>query len=247
VSTRTVRLGLRENRAQFLLLVAVNAFVGAMVGLERSILPLFGREHFGLHSSAAVLSFIVAFGIAKCVTNLTAGALTQRLGRRRLLVAGWAVALPVPVIIALAPSWDWIIAANLLLGVNQGLAWSMTALMKVDLVGPRQRGLALGLNESAGYGAVAVAAGLSGWLAGSFAPRDVLAVGGAAIAVIAFVLAAGFVRDTAPTSRWSRRVSPRAPTAPRPAWEPPSPWPPIATRRYARARKPGWSTTSTTH
>jgi len=149
-----------------------------------------------LHSSAAVLSFIVAFGIAKCVTNLTAGALTQRLGRRRLLVAGWAVALPVPVIIALAPSWDWIIAANLLLGVNQGLAWSMTALMKVDLVGPRQRGLALGLNESAGYGAVAVAAGLSGWLAGSFAPRDVLAVGGAAIAVIAFVLAAGFVRDT---------------------------------------------------
>ena len=192
-----VRLGLRENAAQFSLLVAVNAFVGAMVGLERSTLPLVGRQDFGLHSSAAVLSFIVAFGVAKALTNLAAGALAQRAGRRRLLIAGWAVALPVPFLIAVAPNWAWIVAANALLGINQGLAWSMTVVMKIDLVGPRRRGLALGLNESAGYGGVALAAGLSGWLAASFAPRDVLVVAGAVIAVIAFLLSVLFVRDTA--------------------------------------------------
>jgi MFS family permease len=197
VSAPQVRLGLRENAAQFSLLVAVNAFVGAMVGLERSTLPLVGREEFGLRSSAAVLSFIVAFGFAKALTNLAAGALAQRAGRRRLLIAGWAAALPVPLLIALAPSWGWIVAANALLGINQGLAWSMTVVMKIDLVGPRQRGLALGLNESAGYGGVAVAAGLSGWLAASFAARDVLVVAGAVIAVIAFLLSVLFVRDTA--------------------------------------------------
>ena len=196
--TRTeVRLGLRENRAQFSLLVAVNAFVGAMVGLERSTLPLVGRDDFGLTSSAAVLSFIVAFGIAKALTNLGAGALAQRAGRRRLLIAGWAVALPVPLLIATAPSWAWIVAANVLLGVNQGLAWSMTVVMKIDLVGPKRRGLALGLNEAAGYGGVALAAGVSGWLAGEFAARDVLVVAGAAIAVTAFALSLLFVRDTA--------------------------------------------------
>ena len=192
-----VRLGLRENAAQFSLLVAVNAFVGAMVGLERSTLPVVGRDEFHLGSSAAVLSFIVAFGIAKALTNLAAGAFAQRAGRRRLLIAGWAVALPVPLLIAIAPSWGWIVAANALLGVNQGLAWSMTVVMKIDLVGPRRRGLALGLNESAGYGGVALAAGLSGWLAASFAARDVLVVAGAGIAVVALMLSLGFVRDTA--------------------------------------------------
>jgi MFS family permease len=192
-----VRLGLRENAAQFSLLVAVNAFVGAMVGLERSTLPLVGREDFGLGSSAAVLSFIVAFGVAKALTNLIAGTAAARAGRRRLLIAGWAVALPVPLMIALAPSWGWIVAANALLGVNQGLAWSMTVVMKIDLVGPRRRGLALGLNESAGYGGVALAAGLSGWLAGSFAARDVLVIAGAAIAVTALLLSVLLVRDTA--------------------------------------------------
>jgi len=196
VTTTPVRLGLRENAGQFSLLVAVNAFVGAMVGLERSTLPLVGRHDFHLASSAAVLSFIVAFGAAKALTNLTAGALAARAGRRRLLIAGWAVALPVPLLIALAPSWGWIVAANALLGVNQGLAWSMTVVMKIDLVGPRRRGLALGLNESAGYGGVALAAGLSGWLAASFAARDVLVVAGAVIAVIAFLLSVLFVRDT---------------------------------------------------
>jgi MFS family permease len=197
VTIAEVRLGLRENLAQFSLLVAVNAFVGAMVGLERSTLPLVGRQDFDLTSSAAVLSFIVAFGLAKALTNLGAGALAQRAGRRRLLIAGWAVALPVPLLIATAPSWVWIVAANVLLGVNQGLAWSMTVVMKIDLVGPKRRGLALGLNEAAGYGGVALAAGVSGWLAGEFAARDVLVVAGAAIAVTAFALSLLFVRDTA--------------------------------------------------
>jgi len=192
-----VRLGLRENLAQFSLLVAVNAFLGAMVGLERSTLPLVGRQEFGLGSSAAVLTFIVAFGLAKALTNLAGGAAAQRAGRRRLLIAGWLVALPIPVLIAAAPAWSWVVAANLLLGINQGLTWSMTVVMKIDLVGPRRRGLALGLNESAGYGGVALAAALSGWLAGSFAARDVLVVAGAAVALTALAISILFVRDTA--------------------------------------------------
>ena len=196
MSTRQVRLGLRENLPQFSLLLAVNAFVGAMVGLERSALPLVGRDEFDLTSSVAVLSFIVAFGLVKALTNLFAGALAQRVGRRRLLIAGWAVALPVPLLIATAPSWAWIVAANVLLGANQGLAWSMTVVMKIDLVGPKRRGFALGLNEAAGYGGVALAAGLSGWLAAEFAARDVLAVAGAVIAVVGFLLSVLFVRDT---------------------------------------------------
>jgi MFS family permease len=192
-----IRLGLRENAAQFSLLVAINAFVGAMVGLERSTLPLVGRDDFHLASSAAVLSFIVAFGVAKALTNLGAGALAQRAGRKRLLVAGWAMALPVPLLIALAPSWGWVVAANVFLGVNQGLAWSMTVVMKIDLVGPKRRGLALGINESAGYGGVAFAAGIGGWLASDLAARDVLVVAGALIAVIGLLLSVLFVRDTA--------------------------------------------------
>ena len=192
-----VRLGLRENLAQFSLLVAVNAFVGAMVGLERSTLPLIGEDDFGLTSSAAVLSFIVAFGLAKSLTNLAAGVGAEQLGRRRLLILGWAFALPVPLLIAVAPSWAWIVAANALLGINQGLAWSMTVVMKIDLVGPKRRGLALGLNEAAGYGGLAIAAAASGWLAADVAPRDVLVAGAAAIAVIALTISVAFVRDTA--------------------------------------------------
>ena len=192
-----VRLGLRENRAQFALLVAVNVFVGAMVGLERTTLPLVGRDNFHLASDVAVLSFIVAFGVSKALTNLGAGALAQRIGRRRLLIAGWAAALPVPLLIGVAPSWGWVVAANILLGINQGLAWSMTVVMKIDLVGPRRRGFALGLNEAAGYGGVALAAGLSGVLASHFAARHVLVVAGAMLAVVAFLLSILFVRDTA--------------------------------------------------
>ena len=196
-SSPAVRLGLRENLPQFSLLVAVNAFVGAMVGLERSTLPLIGETDFGLTSSAAVLSFIVAFGLAKSLTNLAAGMGAERLGRRRLLILGWTIAVPVPLLIAVAPSWAWIVAANALLGINQGLAWSMTVVMKIDLVGPRRRGLALGLNEAAGYGGVAVAAAASGWIAAELAPRDVLVAGGAAIALIALTISVAFVRDTA--------------------------------------------------
>lgn len=192
-----VQLGLRENAAQFSLLVLINLFVGAMVGLERSTLPLIGRSDFGLASSAAVLSFIVAFGVAKSLTNLGAGAFAARIGRRRLLVIGWAFALPVPLLIAVAPSWGFVIAANVLLGINQGLAWSMTVVMKIDLVGPQRRGFALGLNEAAGYGGVALAAAISGLLAAEFAPRDVLVVGGAVVAVTAFLVSLFLVRDTA--------------------------------------------------
>jgi MFS family permease len=188
---------MRENIGQFSLLVAITAFVGAMVGLERSTLPLIGETDFGLGSRAAVLSFIVAFGLAKALTNLAAGGLAERVGRRRLLVIGWAVALPVPVLIGVAPSWAWIVAANALLGVNQGLAWSMTVVMKIDLVGPRRRGFALGLNEAAGYGGVALAAGISGWLASDIAARHVLVVGLAVVAAVALAVSLLFVRDTA--------------------------------------------------
>jgi MFS family permease len=193
----TVRLGLRENLPQFSLLVAINALVGAMVGLERSTLPLIGESEFGLGSTAAVVSFIVAFGLAKAFTNLGAGALAERMGRRRLLALGWAVALPVPLLIAVAPSWAWIVVANIFLGVNQGLAWSMTVVMKIDLVGPERRGFALGLNEAAGYGGVALAAAASGWLASEFVARDVLVAGGVALAALGLAMTLLFVRDTA--------------------------------------------------
>ena len=196
MTRRRIELGLRENLAQFSLLVVVNAFVGAMVGLERSTLPLIGREDFGLTSKAAVLSFIVAFGLAKALTNLAAGSLASRAGRRRLLIAGWVIALPVPLLIALAPSWEWVVAANVLLGVNQGLAWSMTVVMKIDLVGPERRGFALGLNEAAGYGGVALAAAASGLLASEYASRDVLVVASAVLAVVALALSVLLVRDT---------------------------------------------------
>lgn len=197
MSSGPARLGLRENLPQFALLVAVNAFVGAMVGLERSTLPLIGREDFGLSSSAAVVSFIAAFGLAKAFTNLGAGAFATKVGRRRLLIAGWALALPVPLLIAGASSWSWVVAANVLLGVNQGLAWSMTVVMKIDLVGPKRRGFALGLNEAAGYGGVALAAAVSGWLAAEFAARDVLIAAGALIAFAGLLMSVFLVRDTA--------------------------------------------------
>jgi MFS family permease len=197
LSRSPVELGLRENLAQFSLLVAINALVGAMVGLERSTLPLIGQDSFGLGSSVTVLSFIVAFGLAKSFTNLGAGALAERIGRRRLLILGWLSALPVPVLIGVAPNWGWVVAANVFLGVNQGLAWSMTVVMKIDLVGPRRRGLALGMNEAAGYGGVAIAAAASGWLAADLVARDVLVIGGAAVAVAALFVTWFFVRDTA--------------------------------------------------
>jgi MFS family permease len=191
-----VELGLRANAGQFALLVALNALVGAMVGLERSVLPLVGERDFGLESKSAVLAFVAAFGIAKALANLAAGGLADRAGRKRLLVAGWLLALPVPVLIGLAPGWWAIVLANLLLGANQGLAWSMTVVMKIDLVGPARRGLALGLNESAGYLGVAAAALATGALAASFAPRTVVWVTAAAVALLGLAVSVLLVRDT---------------------------------------------------
>ena len=194
--TTAVRLGLRANAGQFALLVALNLLVGAMVGLERSVLPLVGKQDFGLRSTSAVLAFVVAFGISKSVTNLAAGALTERLSRKTLLVGGWLAALPVPLLIALAPTWWWIVGANVLLGVNQGLAWSMTVVMKIDLAGPVRRGLALGLNEAAGYLGVAGAAFATGALAATYAPRTVVWVSAAALVAVGLLVSAAFVRDT---------------------------------------------------
>jgi MFS family permease len=196
MTTGAIRLGLRANANQFALLVALNAFVGAMVGLERSVLPLVGEEEFGLASTSAILAFVVAFGIAKAVANLAAGGLAAQVGRKRLLVLGWLLALPVPVLIALAPSWWVIVVANVFLGLNQGLAWSMTVVMKIDLVGPLRRGLALGLNESAGYLGVALTALATGALAATYAPRTIVWAGAAVIAVAGTLISVVFVRDT---------------------------------------------------
>jgi MFS family permease len=194
--TVPVRLGLRANSSQFALLVGLNALVGGMVGLERSVLPLVGKEDFGLTSSAAILAFVLAFGAAKACTNLAAGALADRFGRKRLLVLGWLAALPVPLLIGLAPSWWFIVGANLLLGVNQGLAWSMTVVMKIDLAGPTRRGLALGPNEAAGYLGVAATAFATGALAASYAPRTVVWAGAAMIVAAGLLLSVFAVRDT---------------------------------------------------
>src|SRR6516225_8439565 len=167
-----IRLGLRANWEQFSLLVAVNAFVGATVGIERVLLPLLAERDFCLASRAAILSFIVSFGLVKAIANLFAGRISEHWGRKRVLVAGWLFALPVPAIILFAPSWGWIVLANVLLGINQGLCWSTTVIMKIDLVGPERRGLAMGLNEASGYLAVSAAAFVSGYLASSLGLRE---------------------------------------------------------------------------
>lgn len=169
--TNAVKLGLLENRGQFFLLVIVNAFVGGMVGLERSILPQIAESEFHIAARSAILSFIIAFGLAKAVTNYATGALIQRLGRKKLLVLGWLLAIPVPLLLMLAADWRWIIIANILLGISQGFTWSTTVIMKIDLVGEKQRGLAMGLNEFAGYLAVAVVAFITGWLASRYGLR----------------------------------------------------------------------------
>ena len=171
METSSIRLGLRENLGQFSLLVVVNAFVGAMVGMERSILPAIAEQEFHIAAKAAILSFIVVFGITKALSNYLAGRLSDRFGRKHVLVAGWLVAVPVPFMLMWASAWDWIVAANVLLGVSQGLTWSTTVIMKIDLVGSKQRGLAMGLNEFAGYVALAGSAFATGWLAARFGLR----------------------------------------------------------------------------
>lgn len=166
-----VRLGLKENWKQFTLLVIINAFVGGMVGLERSILPRMADIEFHIAAKTAILSFIIVFGVIKAITNYSTGTLANRFGRKKLLVAGWVIAIPIPFILMFAPSWNWIIAANILLGINQGLTWSSTVVMKIDLVGEKQRGFAMGLNEFSGYLAVATIAFLTGWIANEYGIR----------------------------------------------------------------------------
>jgi MFS family permease len=191
-----VRLGLRENWRQFALLILINAFVGGMVGIERTVVPLIGSEEFGIASTTIVVSFIVSFGVIKALANLVSGQLADVWGRKRVLVLGWLVGLPVPFMIMWAPSWGWVVAANALLGINQGLAWSMTVLMKVDLVGPKSRGFAVGLNEFAGYLAVGVTAFLTGYLASRYGLRPVPIYLGVGYAVLGAILSITLVRDT---------------------------------------------------
>lgn len=191
-----VQLGLRANARQFGLLVLITALVGAMAGLERSVLPLVGKEEFGVTSRAAIVSFVAAFGAAKAIANLLSGQLAEQRGRKRVLVLGWLLVLPVGPVVAFAPSWGWIVGANLLLGAGQGLAWSMTVVMKIDLVGPARRGLALGLNESAGYLGVAAAALGTGLAAGSVAPRTAVWAGAIVVALLGLALSMLPVRDT---------------------------------------------------
>jgi MFS family permease len=192
----TVALGLRANWQQFSLLVVINAFVGGMVGIERTVVPLIGAEKFAIASTTLVVSFIVSFGIVKAFANLLSGHLADVWGRKRVLVIGWLFGLPVPFMIIWAPSWQWIVAANALLGINQGLAWSMTVIMKIDLVGPKSRGLAVGVNEFAGYVAVGATAFLTGYLASRYGLRPVPFYLGIGYAILGLMLSVLLVRDT---------------------------------------------------
>lgn len=191
-----IRLGLKENWRQFALLVLINAFVGGMVGIERTVVPLIGSEEFHLESTTLITSFIISFGVVKAFANLISGQLADTWGRKRVLVIGWLLGLPVPFMIVAAPNWEWVIAANVLLGLSQGFAWSMTVIMKVDLVGPKGRGLAVGLNEFAGYLAVGLTAFLTGYLASRYGLRPVPIYLGIFYAVVGTILSILVVRDT---------------------------------------------------
>ena len=207
-----IQLGLRQNWQQFVLLIVVNAFVGAMVGLERTVVPLLAEEAFGLVSRTITLSFLISFGVVKAITNLFAGRLGDKIGRKPVLIAGWVIGLPVPILIILAPSWGWVVFANVLLGVNQGLCWSTTVIMKIDLVGPKQRGLAMGLNEFAGYLAVSLAALGSGYLAASYGVRPFPFYPGIIFAIFGLLFSLFFVGETRPFAQLEAKSS-TTPTA----------------------------------
>lgn len=192
---KSLPLGLRPNWRPFALLVVINAFVGAMVGLERTVIPLIAEADFGLASKAVTLSFLMSFGVVKALANLLAGGFSDRWGRKPLLVTGWLVGLPVPWLIIFAPRWEWIVFANVLLGINQGLCWSTTVIMKIDLVGPKQRGLAMGLNEFAGYLAVSFSALFTGYLAATYGLRPVPFLPGV-VFVLAGLLLSAVVQET---------------------------------------------------
>jgi MFS family permease len=195
-TTAPIRLGLGANAAQFTLLVAVNALVGGMLGSERTVLPVLADRVFDVPGHTAALTFILAFGATKAITNFFAGTLSDRYGRKPVLIAGWLVAVPIPAMLIFAPSWAWVIAANVLLGVNQGLTWSTTVIMKIDLVGPNRRGLAMGLNEAAGYTAVAATALATGWLAATYGLRPAPFLLAAAYLALALGLSVFWVRET---------------------------------------------------
>lgn len=188
--------GLRENWRQFSLLVLINAFVGAMIGLERTLLPLIAESDFGLVSKTALFSFLISFGLVKAFANLFAGRLGDRYGRKPILILGWLIGLPVPLLLMVAPNWGWIVFANLLLGINQGFCWSTTVIMKIDLVGAKQRGLAMGLNEFAGYLALSFAALSTGYLAVGYGLRPIPFVPGLFFALFGLILSLAFVRET---------------------------------------------------
>ena len=191
-----IRLGLRPNINQFSILVLVNAFVGAMIGLEQTVVPLIGRNEFGIESNTLIVSFIASFGVVKAVLNLFAGSMSDRWGRKRMLVLGWAFGLPVPIILLFAPDWNWVIFANILLGINQGLAWSMTVNMKIDLVGRKRRGLALGLNEFAGYVSVALVGFVTGYLAAIYGLKPYPFFLGIIFALLGLLISSLVVKDT---------------------------------------------------
>ncbi len=209
-----IRLGLRANLAQFSLLVAVNALVGGTLGQERTVVPLLATRTFHLAAFTSALTFILAFGAVKAATNFFAGTWSDRFGRKPVLVAGWLAAVPVPLLLIWAPSWGWVVAANVLLGINQGLTWSTTVIMKIDLVGPARRGLAMGLNEAAGYGALAITALVTGYLAAAYGLRPAPFLLGAAYIALGLGISAAFVRDTRGHVR--HEAASHAPSAGRP-------------------------------
>jgi MFS family permease len=195
-NAKNIHLGLKENWKQFTLLIIINAFVGGMIGIERSIIPQFAEQEFGISSKTAILSFITAFGITKALANYFTGRLANRFGRKNLLLFGWLIALPIPFLLIYAPSWNWVIFVNMLLGVSQGLTWSSTIVMKIDLVGEKDRGLAMGLNEFAGYFAVGLVAFLTGYIANKYGITPYPFYIGVFISIIGFLLSIIWVKDT---------------------------------------------------